>query len=79
MGWAILVRDLTLYRDGIAKKLAYLSPKKPEFDEARIMFLAVDKLFDMVEDYQENRDRAIELLNKMDNPDLAVTMDIDTE
>ena len=79
LGWAILERDLNLYRDGIAKKLAYLNPQRPEFNEARVLFLAVDKLFDMVEDYQANRDEAIALLNKIENPDLAVVMDIDNE
>ena len=78
-GWAILERDLSIYRDGISKKLAYMNPSRPEFNEARILFLAVDKIFDIVNDYQENRDMAIELLNKMENPDLAIALDVDNE
>ncbi len=78
-GWAILERDLTQYRNSLINILAYTSSKRPEYHEARILFIAVDKLFAMVNDYQENRDRAIELLQKLENPDMAVTMDIDNE
>lgn len=78
-GWAILERDLTLYRKEISRKLAYLNPKRPEFNEARLLYLAADKIIGMVNDYQENRDIAIELLEKMANPDLAVAMDVDNE
>ena len=78
-GWGILERDLTLYRDEISRRIAYVNPKRPEFDEIRILFLAADKIISMVNDYQENRDRAIELLEKMQNPELAITMDVDNE
>ncbi len=78
-GWSIIERDLTEYRDGLVTRLAYISPKKPEHAEARILFIAVDKLFAIINDYQENRDKAIELLEKLNNPELAVTMDIDNE
>jgi hypothetical protein len=78
-GWGILERDLTLYKDEIGKKIAYLHPSRPEFNEARILYLAADKLISLVNDYQENRDIAIDLLNKINNPDLAVTMDVDGE
>jgi hypothetical protein len=78
-GWAILERDIRHYKNEIGKKLAYINPKRKEFEEIRILFLASDKLLSMVNDYQENRDIAIELLNKINNPDLAVTMDVDTE
>jgi len=30
-------------------------------------------------DYEDNRVKAIELLNKLNNPDLAIAMDLDTE
>ena len=78
-GWAILERDLLQYRDSIINKLAYLDPSKPEFREARILFIAVDKIFSLINDYEANRDRAIELLNKLENPSLNTVMDIDTE
>ena len=78
-GWAILERDLLQYRDSLTNKLAYLDPSKPEFREARILFIAVDKIFSLVNDYEANRDRAIELLNKLENPSLNTIMDIDTE
>lgn len=78
-GWGIIERDLTNYRREIGKKIAYLNPKRPEFNEARILFLAADKLINMVNDYQENRDMAMELLEKLENPDLAIAMDIDNE
>ena len=76
-GWAVIERDLTEYRNGLVRRLAYLDPKKPESREARILFIAVDKVFTIVGDYEENRRKAIELMEKIDNPDLAVTMDVD--
>ncbi len=78
-GWGVLERDLTIYKNEISKKLAYLNPNRPEFLEARILYLAADKIIGMVNDYQENRDIAMETLAKMDNPDLAVSFDVDTE
>jgi len=78
-GWGVLARDLSEYRNGLVNRIAYIDPKKPECLEARVLFIAIDKLFSIVNDYQENRDRAIELLNKIQNPSLAVTMDIDNE
>jgi hypothetical protein len=78
-GWQILCRDLGIFRDGILKRLAYINPKSPSYDEARILYIATDKIFSMIEDYQENKDKAIELLNKIENPDLAIAMDVDTE
>lgn len=78
-GWGIIARDLTLYRNGLMDKIVYIDPSKPESREARVLFIAVDKIFALINDYQENRDRAIELLNKLENPDLAVTMDVDNE
>ena len=78
-GWSIIERDLTEYRNGLVSRLAYINPKKPEYDEARILFIAVDKLFAIINDYQENRDKALELLNKLENPDTAIVMDVDNE
>ena len=78
-GWAILERDLLRYKEEIFNKLAYLSPLRPEFEESRALFIATDKLLSIVNDYEYNRDKAIELLNKLQNPELAVVMDIDTE
>ena len=78
-GWAILERDLLQYRNSLTNRIAYLDPSKPEHKEARILFIAVDKIFSLINDYEDNRDRAIELLNKLENPSLNTIMDIDTE
>jgi len=78
-GWAILERDLRHYQEEVAKKLAYINPSRKEFREAQVLYQAADKIIGMVNDYQENRDIAIQTLQKMDNPDLAVAMDVDTE
>jgi hypothetical protein len=78
-GWNILARDLTNYRNQIIDRLVYLDPSKPEFREAKILFVAIDKLFAIVNDYEENRVKAIELMEKLNNPQLAVAMDIDNE
>ena len=78
-GWGIISRDLIEYRNGLMQRLAYVDPSRVEHKEARILFIAVDKIFSLINDYKENREQAIELLNKMENPDLATIMDIDTE
>jgi hypothetical protein len=78
-GWHIIERDITEYRNSLINKLAYTDPTKPEFREAVILFVASDKLLALINDYQENRDKAIELMNKLENPNLAVAMDIDGE
>jgi len=78
-GWAILQRDLLNYRNTLVSRLAYIDPSRIEHKEMRILFIAIDKLLSLVNDYQENRDIAIELLNKLENPELAVTMDVDNE
>ena len=78
-GWKIIERDLLEYREGLINRFAYLDPSKPECREARVLFIAVDKIFSLINDYQENRDKAIELLTKMENPDLATIMDVDNE
>jgi len=78
-GWGILLRDLNNYRASVMSKLAYMNPKRPEYNEYRMLFLAADKIISMVEDYEVNRDKSIELLNKLQNQDVAVTMDVDNE
>ena len=76
-GWLILERDLQQYKSGIGEKMAYLNPKSPEFEEARILFIASDKILKMVEDYGENRKRAMELLERLDNPKENIVLDVD--
>ena len=78
-GWGILERDINQYRTEISNKLAYLDPKSKEYYESKILFIASDKLLSLVNDYQENRDKAIELMTKLENPSLAITMDVDGE
>jgi len=78
-GWAILERDLLRIRESIVPKLAYTNPKNTEFYEAQLLYVGIDKLLALIEDYATNRDKAIEHLNKLQNPELAVTMDVDLE
>jgi len=78
-GWHILERDLMDYKTRIGQQIAYLNPKSPQFEEARVLYIASDKLLAMVSDYEENRAKAIELLTKLENPNLAVAMDVDNE
>ena len=78
-GWGILLRDLNNYRMAVMSKLAYINPNRPEYSEYRMLFLAADKIISMVEDYEVNRDKSIELLNKLQNQDITVTMDVDNE
>jgi len=78
-GWHILERDLMDYKTRIGQQIAYLNPKSPQFEEARVLYIASDKLLTMVSDYEENRAKAIELLTKLENPNLTVAMDVDNE
>ena len=78
-GWGIMERDVKHYRNSLIDKLAYIEPSRPEYYEAKVLFLAADKLLALVNDYENNRDKAIELLNKLDNPELEVTLDVDNE
>lgn len=77
-GWKIIERDLRLSREEIASRLGYLSPKRPEFDEARVRFLASDMLIKMVEDYEENRKKTMELLSRLENTGNEIALDYDT-
>jgi len=76
-GWAILERDLKSYKDGISSKIAYLDPKSSEFAEARVLFIAADKVLKMVDDYANNRKRALELLERIDNTRENIILDVD--
>uniref|UniRef100_A0A6M3LIA2 Uncharacterized protein n=1 Tax=viral metagenome TaxID=1070528 RepID=A0A6M3LIA2_9ZZZZ len=76
-GWNIIERDFKQYKDEISSKLAYLDPKSKEFSEARILYISADKLLKMFDDYAENRKRAIELLNRIDNPRENIILDVD--
>jgi len=76
-GWQILERDLNQYLDEIGAKLPYLDTKSKEFREARVLYLAADKLLKMVSDYAENRKRAVELLERLDNTKENIVLDVD--
>jgi len=76
-GWAILSRDIAEYKEAIGSRLAYMNPNGKEYEDARIIFMASDKLIKMVEDYAENRRRALELLDKLDNPEENIILDVD--
>ena len=76
-GWVILEQDLNFYKNGIGEKLPYLDPKSKDFTEARILYIAADKLLKMVIDYAENKKRALELLERIDNPKQNIVLDVD--
>jgi hypothetical protein len=76
-GWKIIERDCIQYRTDIGSKLAYLDPKSKEFTDARILFIAADKTLSLFNDYVENRKRALELLEKIDNTAENIVLDVD--
>ncbi len=76
-GWGILARDFKEYKEQIGNKLPYLRCYTPDFEESRILFIASDKALKMVEDYAENRKRAMELLHRLDNPQDNIVLDMD--
>lgn len=76
-GWQILERDLDQYLNEIGEKLPYLDTKSKEFREARVLYIASDKLLKMILDYAENRKRALELLEKLDNTKENIVLDVD--
>ena len=67
------------FRDSIASRLAYVDPSRVEHKEARILFIAIDKLFALVDDYEANKGICLDMLNKLRNPDLAIPLDMDNE
>ncbi len=76
-GWQIIKRDILDFKEKVGAKLPYLNPKLAEFTEARIQYIAADKLLKMVEDYAENRKRIMELLRKLENQNEEITLDVD--
>lgn len=76
-GWEILRRDIDDTRSKIGNKLAYFNPKTPEFEEARITYLSLDRLIRTIEDYAENRKRVLELLDKLEHPKDNIVLDVD--
>lgn len=76
-GWLIIERDLNDYREKIGSRLAYINPESEKYDEARIQYIASDKLIKMVEDYAENKRRAMELLERLENPQSIIPLDVD--
>lgn len=78
-GWEIIEADLLLYKSSIGEKIAYLQPYTKEFNEARILYIAADKVLKIFDDYAENKVRALELLKKIDNPQDSITLDMDNQ
>jgi len=76
-GWAILSRDLTLYKNQKAEEIPYLDKDSKEFYSACLDFRAIDKLLKLVEDYEVNRQQAIEQLEKISNPKENINLDLD--
>jgi hypothetical protein len=76
-GWEILERDINEYRSQIGEKIAYLMPKTKEYFEAVTLFIASDKLLKMISDYSENRKRALELIDRLENTDSNIILDVD--
>ena len=78
-GWQVLKRDIQMFQQSIVSKLAYAHPKRPEYYEAKLLYIACDKLLSLVDDYEVNKAKAVELLQKLQNPDVAISMDVDNE
>ena len=76
-GWEILESDLRQYKSAIGEKIAYLNPKSVEYHNSRILFIAADKVLKIVDDYAENRQRALDLLEKLDNQQENIVLDVD--
>lgn len=76
-GWQILQRDLEEYRKRIGDTLPYLETDTKEYKEARIMYIATDRLLKLVEDYQVNRKKAVEFIDKLDNLKENIVYDVD--
>lgn len=76
-GWAIIERDLCFYKEEISSKLAYLDTNSKEFKESRILFIGADKALSLFRDYEENKKRALELLQKIDNTKENIVLDVD--
>ena len=76
-GWSIVVRDLMLLQRGIFGKLVYLDPKKSEYYEAKVLYVGIDKVLTLIDDYEANRDKAMGLLNTLENPESSIVMDVD--
>lgn len=77
LGWDIIVRDFTNYKKQKSEEIPYLNKDSKEFNEAVIDYRAVDKLFRLIDDYRTNRQKAIEALEKLDNPDKYINLDVD--
>jgi len=77
LGWEILARDILGYKDKLGATLAYMNPASKEFDDARVLYIASDKLLALVEDYKSNKEKAIELLEKIENPETNIVLDVD--
>lgn len=78
-GWEVISRDFKEYKEQIGSKIAYLNPNSKEFEEARILYIASDKSLKIVEDYIENKKRAMELLFKLDNQQDNIVLDVDNK
>ena len=76
-GWGIIERDLNQYKNEISANIAYLNTKSKEFQEARILYIAADKLLSLFRDYDQNRKRALELLDRIDNTQENIILDVD--
>ncbi len=76
-GWRILERDIEQYKNEKYLRLAYLDPRSKEFVEARTLYLAGAKLLELVNDYSENRKRALELLERINNTKENIVLDVD--
>ena len=76
-GWEILARDIVGYKNKLGSSIAYMNPATKGFDDARVLYIASDKLLALVEDYKSNKEKAIELLEKIENPETNIVLDVD--
>jgi len=78
-GWSIIERDLIQFRNGIIPKLAYLDTRRSEYLEAKTLYIGIDKVLNLINDYESNKVKALETLEKISHPDLVVPFYVDNE
>jgi len=78
-GYQILKRDLDRFRNDISTRLPYLEADTKEYKESRNLYIGIDKFLTLIDDYAKNRDEAIKLVARMENPKTEVALDIDNE
>ena len=79
LGWRIIERDFSIYRKQKGEEIPYLNKTSKEFDNAVLEFRAIDKLLKLVEDYSTNKQKSMEALETLENPDKNIVLDVDNK